>query len=117
MYWLNWTKCEGQSWCPFLTVNLAHSHFNGLEGVYVIWHGGTNPKTVYVGQGSIRDRLTSHRKEPTILQYSSLGLFVTWAKVDFQYRSGIEKYLADILMPLQGVRHPQGGAVPVNLPW
>ena len=23
---LNWIKCEGNKWCPFLTVNLDHAH-------------------------------------------------------------------------------------------
>ena len=117
MYRLNWTKCEGQVWCPFLTVNLAHLHFNGRGGVYVIWHGGTNPRTVYVGQGNIRDRLTSHRNDPDILQYARHGLFVTWAEVDVQYRSGIERYLADSLTPLQGAQHPLVEPVPVTFPW
>lgn len=117
MHRLNWTKCEGQAWCPFLTVNLAHSHFNGLGGVYVIWHGGTNPKTVYVGQGDIKARLTEHRKAPLILQYSASGLFVTWARVDHQYRSGIERYLADRLTPLEGANHPHVAPLSVNLPW
>ena len=31
---LNWNKCEGDNWCPFLTVNLKHAHFQSLEGVY-----------------------------------------------------------------------------------
>lgn len=114
---LNWTRCEGQVWCPFITVNLAHQHFTGREGVYVIWHGGTDPRTVYVGQGNIRERLTSHRDDPNILQYARRGLFVTWAEVDVRYRSGIERYLADRLMPLHGVQHPQVPPVVVNFPW
>lgn len=117
MYQLNWTRCDGQVWCPFHTVNLGNYHFNGLEGVYVIWHGGMNPKTVYVGQGNIRDRLTSHRTDPHILQYSTHGLFVTWAEVDIRYRPGIERYLADMLTPLRGVQHPQVVPIPVNFPW
>ena len=117
MHQLNWTKCEGQVWCSLLTLNLAHLHFNNLEGVYVIWHGGSNPRTVYVGQGNIRDRLTFHRNDPHILQYAAHGLFVTWARVDVQYRPGIERYLADSLHPLQGVQHPRVAPVYVNFPW
>lgn len=117
MHWLNWTKCEGQAWCPLLTVNLAHAHFNNLEGVYIIWHGGLNPKTVYVGQGYIQQRLTAHRTDPLILQYSAHGLFVTWAKADGLRRAGIERYLADKLTPLVGVQYPPAAAIHVNLPW
>jgi hypothetical protein len=28
---LVWVRCEGNAWCPLLTVNLNHAHFNSLE--------------------------------------------------------------------------------------
>jgi hypothetical protein len=114
---LNWIKCEGNVWCPFLTVNLQHQHFRGLAGVYIIWHSGQTPWTVYVGQGDIADRLLRHRSDPEILQYSSLGLFVTWASVVSSLRDGIERYLADQLRPKVGAAHPNAPPIPVNLPW
>lgn len=114
---LNWNKCEGSNWCSFLTVNLSHSHFDDLGGVYIIWHGGQNPSTVYVGQGDIAERLRCHRTEPNIVQYSSLGLFVTWARLGASFRDGAECYLARVLRPKQGVAHPNCPEVAVNLPW
>ena len=115
---LSWNKCEGSAWCPFLTVNLRHPHFQNLEGVYIIWHGGQNPATVYVGQGNIADRLAQHRLDPRILQYSSLGLFVTWASVPAgPLRDGIERYLADKLEPKVGVGYPNVVPIAVALPW
>ena len=33
---VNWIKCQGDKWCPFLTLNLDHAHFTNLSGVYVI---------------------------------------------------------------------------------
>lgn len=114
---LVWTKCEGGKWCPLMTVNLTHSHFAGLEGVYIIWHGGQNAKTVYVGQGLVSQRLAERRTDPRVLQYSHLGLFVTWAKVGAAQRGGVESYLAERLAPLVGEHHPSVPAVPVNLPW
>lgn len=114
---LNWIKCQGDVWCNLMTVNLSHVHFRGLEGVYIIWHGGQNPRVVYVGQGAIADRLAAHREELTNTQYSSLGLFVTWASVDPAYRDGVERILADRLPPLRGERHPSAVPVSVNLPW
>ena len=114
---LNWGKCEGNVWCSFLSLNLAHPNFHGLEGVYIIWHGGPNPWTVYVGQGNVKDRLTAHRGDQQILQYSPHGLFATWAAVDRNSRSGIERYLADTLNPRVGHSHPHVVPVPVTLPW
>ena len=78
---LQWTKCQGEIWCKLNTVNLSHAHFNDKDGVYIIWHGGPNAATVYVGQGNIRDRLTQHRNNSLIQQYDKLGLYVTWASV------------------------------------
>jgi len=115
---LTWNRCEGNAWCPFLTVNLNHPHFRGMTGVYIIWHGGQNPQTVYVGQGEIAARIAMHRSDPRILQYSSLGLFVTWASVPLQpVREGIERYLADRLRPRVGEAHPNVPPVGGNLPW
>ena len=114
---LKWVKCEGNRWCELFTVNLQSPHFHGLEGVYIIWHGGQKPWTVYVGQGEIADRIRAHREDPQIRQYSPLGLFVTWAQVPTYGRDGIERFLADRLQPLVGVAHPSVTPATVNLPW
>ncbi len=61
---LNWTRCEGNVWCKLNSVNLEHAHFNNKPcGVYIIWHGGTKPWAVYVGQGDIKERIAEHRKD------------------------------------------------------
>ena len=115
---LTWNRCEGNKWCPFLTVNLNHVHFRGMTGIYIVWHGGQNPRTVYVGQGNIAERIAVHRSDPSFLQYSSLGLFVTWASVPGQAaRDGIERYLADQLRPMIGEAYPNVPPVGANLPW
>ena len=114
---LTWNRCEGDKWCPFLTLNLAHPHFTGFEGVYIIWHGGQQPATVYVGQGSVAERLQAHRTNPQILAFGPFGLFVTWARVDKGSRDGVERFLADRLKPKVGSQHPSSVAVPVNFPW
>ena len=114
---LKWIKCGGGIWCNFQKVNLDHPHFHGLEGVYIIWHGGPNPKVVRVGQGIIADRLKTHRKQLPILLHSGSGLFVTWAKVDAEARDGVELFLGGALQPLVGSRFPQCVPTNVNLPW
>ena len=88
-----------------------------MYGVYVIWHAGPNAATVYVGQGFIRDRLTAHRNDPRIQQFSALGLYVTWASVPSASLEAVEKYLADRLGPRVGEAHPNVLPVSVNLPW
>lgn len=114
---LRWTKCEGDKWCPFTSLNLTHEHFDGLKGVYIIWHGGQQPATVYVGQGNIADRIRDHRKDSNILQYLSYGLFVTWAQVGDSSLDGVERFLADTLIPKEGSLHPSVSPIAVNFPW
>ncbi len=112
-----WLKCVGDAWCELNNLNLSHSHFNNLEGVYIIWHGGQNPATVYVGQGNIRDRLSEHRGNANIQAFGSLGLFVTWAEIPVASRGGVEKFLAEYLRQKVGTVHPLALPIPVNLPW
>lgn len=114
---INWIKCDGQQWCNFLALNLAHPHFNNLEGVYLIWHGGTNSWVVRVGQGNIRDRLNAHRQDTEILKYKDLGLYVTWAEVSSMQRDGIERYLGEKWNPKVGTKFPDASPIQVNSPW
>ena len=117
MYQLYWNKCVGDRWCNLLNVNLDHSHFDRMDGVYIIWHAGPNPATVRVGSGVIRDRLRAHRADPEILYYKSFGLFVTWAAVPSAMQEGVERFLGERLRPLVGSRFPSVLSVAVNLPW
>ena len=114
---LHWMKCQGDVWCKLNRVNLDHSHFDHMEGVYVIWHGGKVPKVVYVGQGNIRERLSHHRQNPEVQQYSNSDLFVTWASVQTEDRDGVETNLAGKWTPLAGDVHPNVNPVEVNSPW
>ena len=114
---LIWTRCQSEVWCKLNAVNLAHEHFSGIEGVYVIWHGGTEPKVVYVGQGEIKERLHAHRQDSAVQRYAYLGLYVTWAAVPEPDRNGVEAYLADKWNPLVGEIHPDVDPIIVNSPW
>ena len=114
---ISWNKCQNDNWCSLNTVDLNHSHFDGMEGVYVIWYLGNPGATVRIGQGVIRDRLQSHRQGNEIQAFSSLGLFVTWASLQLQYRDGVEAYLGEKLKPIVGDRFPNAAPIAVNLPW
>ena len=115
---LKWNMCRGNVWCKLNAVNLEHEHFNNMHGVYIIWHGGTNPKVVYVGQGDIKERIKKHRSDSQIQRYDDLDLYVTWAAVPKEYRDAIELYLANTWTPKVGVEHPQTSPpMKVNSPW
>ena len=115
---LEWVKCRGGVWCKLNTVNLSHEHFENMNGVYIIWHGGIHPKVVYVSQGNIRQRLQAHRNNQEIQQYDYLDLFVTWASVNDAQRNGVEAYLADTWTPKVGsTPYPRTMRIRVNSPW
>ncbi len=114
---LFWNKCQGGVWCKLNTVNLEHNHFQGMEGVYMIWHGGMAAKVVYVGQGIIRDRLREHRSDNSIQEFGGLDLYATWASVLPQYRDGVERFLANTWGPIVGTAHPDADPIEVNSPW
>jgi hypothetical protein len=113
---LTWIKSTANEWLWFETFDLGS--VGKTTGVYVIWHGGQTPRTVRVGQGNIVDRITAHRGDQQILAYRSYGgLVVTWAAVPAASLDGVERHLADQLLPLVGDRHPNVVPIPVNLPW
>ena len=108
-------KSEADSWLP-LPFNFAS--ITPTVGAYIIWHGGQTPRIVRVGQGDIANRLLAHSRTPEIRNYSLFGqLMTTWAAVPGPYLDGVERFLADRLLPLTGDRRPDAAPIPVNLPW
>ena len=113
----NWVRHTDGKWCDLMTLNLADPHFENLQGVYIIWHGGTNPAVVRVGQGVISDRLSQHRNDSSILAYRPLGLYATWIAVHPTLMDGVERFLAEKWNPKVGDRFPDVAPVQINSPW
>jgi len=115
---LFWNKCQGDVWCRLSTVNLAHSHFDNMVGVYIIWHGGPQPATVKVGRGNIRDELQAQRIDAHVQAFANLGLFVTWASVPEQQAAGVQVFLVQKLNPKVPVDNAAPAApVSATVPW
>jgi hypothetical protein len=116
----DWKRCgNDRRYCNFLLVGLEKLNY---DGVYIIWHEGTNGqpgRVVRVGQGNIANRLGVHRNDKAITQYSKHGeLRVTWAHIpDKATRCGVEKYLADAWTPLVGDAFPDVAPIAVNSPF
>jgi len=111
---LNWINMKGGGWLPFQTFNIA----NVTDyGIYIIWYNGNPGRVVYVGQGDIKGRLTSHRSDARILKYADRKLLVTWASVSTAQVDGVERHLADTWHPLVGDAHPDVRPIAVNSPW
>ena len=113
---VKWNKCTDEYWCKLESVNLKDKHFDNRHGVYVIWYG-RNPVTVYVGHGYIKDRISAHRTDSSVLKYADLGLYVTWAFIAGESCAGVEKFIATKLKPKEGDAFRKADSVEVNLPW
>jgi len=98
---LQWIKSLDDKWLDFSRLDV--SQISG-QGVYIIWHGGPNPRVVRVGKGDLRTRLEGHRQNPRLMWYASQGkLLITWAEVKSRpHQDGIETYLTKLLSPLLG---------------
>lgn len=109
---LAWQNCTN-GYCSLFNVDLAHNHFDSMEGVYIIWQA--NGPVIRVGQGTIRDRLAAHRQDAAIAAYQNL--YSSWAPVAPTYRDRVERYLANVLRPLVGDAFPNALPLAVTLPW
>ena len=110
-----------------------------VSGVYIIWEGINNNKTLYVGSGYIKQRFREHLRKP---EFQNYGIYATWAipplrpvhTNPFRYPTlnrfratdllkstnplpGIEKYLGFMLNPTLNKRLPENvDWIVVNLP-
>ena len=117
---LDWGGPGSNVWHP---LNTDFSDVGGT-GVYIVRQ--TTGKTVIVGQGAIRDRLSALQRDGKVLCYDNPGspLLATWAVIQGLKQTkmlyatqldGIERYLAETLNPLIGDSHPDVAPVPVPL--
>ncbi|MBI5245620.1 MAG: type II/IV secretion system protein [Elusimicrobia bacterium] len=111
-----WNRCAGDTWAELYAVDLNDPHFDGLEGVYMVWMGGNQPAAICAGAGLIREKLAARREEPAIAAMKEKSLLVTWAKVDAISRGGVERWLLENLRPKVANPLPGSVAVEVNLP-
>jgi len=113
---MQWLKSLDDKW-----LNLMRLNFDRIQdvGVYIIWHGGDQPRVVRVGQGDIGSILRSHSINPMITRYQSAGpLLVTWAAVEsLHHRDGIENFLAQQYYPLVGSNFPNVPPIAVASPF
>ncbi len=113
---VRWVQCAHNDWCPLNTVKLSHAHFDAMEGVYIIWHGGKDAAVVAVGQGFIRDELWAAKGNSAIQAFRRYGLFATWAPIAVRYRDGVLAYLAEHYNPKVPLAVSATEPVAVELP-
>ena len=100
MITVHWQKCIKNSlWCPFNEKLLNDGRLEarlgdysaGISGVYIIWTGTDNNRTVLkVGSGIIKDKLAADLKNPdiqahttyTIVCHVGFYLIYNWTRKD-----------------------------------
>lgn len=106
------------NWSPAYALETVNLTGVFVQGVYVIWHGGTPSRVVRVGQGDVSARLAAHRQDSAILAHRRNGtLYAKWALVSAADRDGVEAFLAKRFPPLVGDRFPNCTPIAVNDPW
>ncbi len=113
---LLWAKSIDNKWLNFSDLDLTNLH---ATGVYIIWHGGSNPRIVRIGQGNIAARLAGHRLNHQIMRYVDSGpMMVTWAEINDQsHRDGIEAYLVGQFTPLIKDKVPEVAPIVASSPF
>lgn len=116
MHRLLWAKSIDNKWLNLSNLDLTNLH---ATGVYLIWHGGENPRIVRIGQGNIAARLAAHRLNHQIMRYVESGpMMVTWAEVEDQaMRDGVEAYLATEFKPLIKDKVPEVSPIQASSPF
>ncbi len=116
MHRLLWAKSIDNKWLNLSNLDLTNLH---ATGVYIIWHGGDNPRIVRIGQGNIAARLAAHRLNHQIMRYVESGpMMVTWAEISDQaMRDGIESYLAKQFTPLIKDKIPEVRPIQASSPF
>ena len=131
MITIHWQKCIKNSlWCPFNEKLLNDGRLEarlgdysaGISGVYIIWTGTDNNRTVLkVGSGIIKDKLAADLKNPDIQAHTPTRLYVTWGSTlstigPEKIQKGIEKFLEIVFKPKLMEHSPDVDLVMVNLP-
>ena len=114
IYWVKrgydrWYRLDGLS-----------ENINSLrhKGVYIIWYFDVlhTARTVKVGSGQLRERLTAERRDPEVQKYAGRPLYVTWALVSPKYMRSIVISLSQKLQPFAGQRFSGNTGIFVGLP-
>jgi hypothetical protein len=127
---LTWAKRDEHRWHAFGVfggLNLEDKSFDNLSGVFCIFSDSARPistalhpvrptyRTVHVGTGDIRERITALRVDPSIKRHGPQS--VTWAEVPKAMQERIATYLTDQLNPAERNVYLDIEPLPVNLPY
>ena len=54
---VKWERTDQCYWHELMKLDFSYPEFKRLHGIFIIWHGGPNPKVLFIGQGDIPTKL------------------------------------------------------------
>jgi len=109
-----WVTTAKGGFHQLMRIDPDELNLRDVGGVYVIWHGGTKPEWLYVGESpSIARAIDQALDMDEITEYESMGrVYVTWSPIQQDFRRGVLLYLAQSMKPLiHNPRTPKEGSV------
>jgi hypothetical protein len=96
-----WTRDDRGYYWRLLRLRPAEAGLKAVGGVYVMWHRGPHPKWIHVGAtDDLETALEDARSSQAVLAYEGFGsVYVTWAEIRPEYRSGVVLHLRETLHP------------------
>lgn len=116
--WLVWQRAASGYHHHVMTMDTASPEIRGVGGVYLVWHLGSPPEWVTIGQAEdLGAALEGLRADPSLRPLEDLGgLYATWVELPRENRGGVVRYLADLLKPLVDGRRAHAPPIRVNIP-
>ena len=114
---VNWERTDQCYWHEIMKLDFSESCFQRLSGIFIIWHGGPNPKVLFIGQGDIPTQLDMLRHKMEYKKFIPIGLFVTWAKFNKEQWNGVHRFLNEKLRPVTTIDKIEDHQIYVNLPF
>ena len=114
---VKWERTDQCYWHELMKLDFSEPSYNRLRGIFIIWHGGSEPRVIYIGQGNIAKVLEKLRLRREIENFESLGLYVTWAKFKPEQMNGVHRFLNDKLRPMLSMSKIEEHQIYVNLPF
>ena len=114
---VKWERTDQCYWHELMKINFSNPLYKRLHGVFIVWHGGSNPRVLFIGHGKIAKELEKVSFKREIKEFVQLGLYVTWAQFKPEHMKGVHRFLNDKLRPMLSMCKIEDHQIYVNLPF
>lgn len=99
---IHWARTPKGKFHNLLKMDPVVEGLSRTAGIFVVWHGGTQPRWVYIAASDdLAEDIENASDDDRILEYLQHGgLYVTWSPVRPEYQPGVLRYLNDVMQPV-----------------